>query len=81
MASMSQIEILLPELRAHSRFVTSGADDAEDLVQDANERALGAVRPIRTGLSKDNMTVLYAAPSWRHSAIAAVRLSLKLSRE
>ena len=41
----------------------------------------GAVRPIRTGLCKDNMTVLYAAPSWRHSARAEVRLSLKLSRE
>jgi hypothetical protein len=41
----------------------------------------GAVRQMRTGLCKDNMTVLYAAPSWRHSARAAVRLSLKLARE
>ena len=42
MASMSQIEILLPELRAYSRFITAGADGAEDLVQDAIERALRA---------------------------------------
>jgi RNA polymerase sigma-70 factor, ECF subfamily len=42
MASMSQIEILLPELRAYSRFIASGGDDAEDLVQDAVERALRA---------------------------------------
>ena len=39
---MSQIEILLPELRAYSRFITASADDAEDLVQDAIERALRA---------------------------------------
>ena len=41
----------------------------------------GPVRPIRTGLCKDNMAVLYTAPSWRHSARAAVQLSLKFSRE
>lgn len=40
MPSLSQIEILLPELRAYSRFITAGADDADDLVQDAIERAL-----------------------------------------
>lgn len=37
---MSHIEILLPELRAYSRFITAGGDDAEDLVQDAIVRAL-----------------------------------------
>ncbi len=42
MAPMSQIEILLPELRAYSRFVAAGDDGAEDLVQDAIERALRA---------------------------------------
>jgi RNA polymerase sigma-70 factor, ECF subfamily len=42
MASISQIEVLLPELRAYSRFITAGADGADDLVQDAVERALRA---------------------------------------
>ncbi len=42
MARLSLIESLLPELRAYSRFITAGGDDAEDLVQDAIERALRA---------------------------------------
>ena len=39
----------------------------------------GGVRRMRTSLYKDNETVPYAAPSWRHSARAAARLNLKLS--
>ncbi|HBQ35257.1 MAG TPA: hypothetical protein DD729_00200 [Rhodobacteraceae bacterium] len=42
MASLTQIEILLPELRAYSRSICRSVDDAEDLVQDAIERALRA---------------------------------------
>ncbi len=40
MASLTQIELLLPELRAYSRSICRSRDDAEDLVQDAIERAL-----------------------------------------
>jgi RNA polymerase sigma-70 factor, ECF subfamily len=40
---MSQIEILLPELRAYARSISVSVDDAEDLVQDGIERALRAV--------------------------------------
>jgi hypothetical protein len=40
----------------------------------------GAVRQMRTSLCKDNEAALYAAPRRRHSARAAARLSLKLSR-
>lgn len=40
MASLSQFEILLPELRAYARSLTANADDAEDLAQDSIERAL-----------------------------------------
>ena len=35
------------------------------------------VRRIRTSLTYDRYTVLYAAAIWRHSARAAARLSLK----
>lgn len=42
MASLTQIEILLPELRAYAVAICSSRDDAEDLVQDAIERALRA---------------------------------------
>lgn len=37
---MTQIEVLLPELRAYARSISENADDSEDLVQDAVERAL-----------------------------------------
>jgi RNA polymerase sigma-70 factor, ECF subfamily len=40
MASLTQIELLLPELRAYSRSICRSVSDAEDLVQDAIERAL-----------------------------------------
>ena len=42
MASLSQLEILLPELRAYARSICGSMDDAEDLVQDAIERSLRA---------------------------------------
>lgn len=42
MASLTQMEILLPELRAYAVAICSSRDDAEDLVQDAIERALRA---------------------------------------
>lgn len=42
MASLTHIEILLPELRAYAVAICSSRDDAEDLVQDAIERALRA---------------------------------------
>ncbi len=42
MSSLSQFEILLPELRAYARSVANTADDADDLVQDGIERALRA---------------------------------------
>ncbi len=48
MASLTQIEVLLPELRAYASSICSPSDDAEDLVQDAIERALKAdSRPAR----------------------------------
>jgi len=40
MQSISKIETLLPELRAYARSISAHAEDAEDLVQDAIERAL-----------------------------------------
>jgi RNA polymerase sigma factor (sigma-70 family) len=40
MASLTQIEVLLPEFRAYSRSISKSQDEAEDLVQDAIERAL-----------------------------------------
>ena len=40
MASLTQIELLLPEFRAYSRSICTTQDEAEDLVQDAIERAL-----------------------------------------
>ncbi len=42
MASLSQLEILLPELRAYARSICGAGDDPEDLVHDAIERALRA---------------------------------------
>ena len=39
---LTPIEMLLPELRAYARSLSAGADAAEDLVQDAIERALQA---------------------------------------
>ena len=42
MASPTQIELLLPEFRAYSRSICATQDEAEDLVQDAIERALRA---------------------------------------
>ena len=42
MSSRTQFEILLPQLHAYARSVSASADDAEDLVQDAIERALRA---------------------------------------
>ncbi|HHG90639.1 MAG TPA: RNA polymerase sigma factor [Devosia sp.] len=40
MASLSQIELLLPELRAYARSISQSGHDAEDLVHDAIERVL-----------------------------------------
>lgn len=40
MASLTQIEVLLPEFRAYAIAICASSDDAEDLVQDAIERAL-----------------------------------------
>lgn len=40
MASLTQIELLLPELRAYATAICASSNDAEDLVQDAIERAL-----------------------------------------
>jgi len=40
MASLTEIELLLPELRAYSRSICHSRDDADDLVQDAIVRAL-----------------------------------------
>ncbi len=37
----------------------------------------GGVRLIRTRFCLDSIAALYATPSWRHSARAAVRFSLK----
>jgi RNA polymerase sigma-70 factor, ECF subfamily len=42
MAFLSQIKILLPELRAYAHSVSGSSEDAEDLVQDAVERTLRA---------------------------------------
>ncbi|MEL6410540.1 MAG: RNA polymerase sigma factor [Pseudomonadota bacterium] len=43
MASLTQIELLLPELRSYAKTICVGhREDAEDLVQDAIERALRA---------------------------------------
>lgn len=48
MAPTTQIEILLPELRAYAIAICSSKDDAEDLVQDAVERGMRAMqRPAR----------------------------------
>ncbi|MEO3415031.1 RNA polymerase sigma factor [Roseovarius sp. CAU 1744] len=48
MASLTQIETLLPELRAYAIAICASGEDAEDLVQDAIERALRAAnRPTR----------------------------------
>lgn len=40
MSSLTQIEILLPELHAYARWICSPSDDPEDLVQSAIERSL-----------------------------------------
>lgn len=40
MAHLSQIELLLPELRAYARSICGAAESPDDLVQDAVERAL-----------------------------------------
>ncbi|HCQ59595.1 MAG TPA: RNA polymerase subunit sigma-70 [Sulfitobacter sp.] len=40
MASLTQIEVLLPEFRAYATAICASSNDAEDLVQDAIERAL-----------------------------------------
>lgn len=45
MSSLSQFEFLLPELRAYARSITERVEDAEDLVQDAIERALRSDAP------------------------------------
>jgi RNA polymerase sigma-70 factor, ECF subfamily len=42
MSSTSQLETLLPELRAYARSISASFDDAEDLVQEGIERALRA---------------------------------------
>lgn len=40
MRSLTQIEVLLPELRAYARSICERPDQAEDFVQDAIERSL-----------------------------------------
>ena len=40
MASLTQNEVLLPEFRAYATAICASSNDAEDLVQDAIERAL-----------------------------------------
>lgn len=48
MSSLTQIEILLPELHAYARWICSAPDDPEDLVQSAIERSLRAEnRPVK----------------------------------
>jgi len=42
MTSLTHFEILLPELNAYARSISSHSDTAEDLVQDAIERSLRA---------------------------------------
>lgn len=42
MSGSTQLELLLPECRAYARAICSRRDEAEDLVQDAMVRALGA---------------------------------------
>lgn len=42
MPSFAQIEILLPQLKAYALSLCDVSEDAEDLVQDAIERALRA---------------------------------------
>ncbi|WP_413717940.1 RNA polymerase sigma factor [Silicimonas sp. MF1-12-2] len=42
MGSLTQIEVLLPEIRAYARALCDRQENAEDLVQDAIERALRA---------------------------------------
>ena len=49
MVASSQIEILLPELRAYARSISNSRYEAEDLVQDAVERALNT-KSCPTGL-------------------------------
>ena len=44
MAQLTQIEILLPELRAYAIAICTSRSDAEDLVQDAVERGLRSDR-------------------------------------
>ncbi len=45
MGSLTQIEVLLPELRAYARSICERPDAAEDLVQDAIERTLKSESP------------------------------------
>lgn len=48
MSAASRLQDLLPDLQAYARSITSGSDDAGDLVQDAIERALRSdTRPTR----------------------------------
>jgi len=47
MSPLTPIELLLPDLRAYARSLSVSADAADDLVQDAIERALKAeARPV-----------------------------------
>jgi RNA polymerase sigma-70 factor (ECF subfamily) len=48
MASLTQLEILLPELHAYARWICTHPDEPEDLVQTAIERALRSEdRPVK----------------------------------
>ena len=45
MATLTQIELLLPELHSYARWICTPPDDPEDLVQSAVERTLRAESP------------------------------------
>ncbi|MEM1159712.1 MAG: RNA polymerase sigma factor [Pseudomonadota bacterium] len=40
MSDLTNVEVLLPELRAYARSICQSSEEADDLVQDAAERAL-----------------------------------------
>ena len=68
-------------IRQHSEWLANQLhSQRESLFPPDASKEMGAVRPIRTRLCKDSKADPYAAPSWRHSARATARLSLKFVR-